>query len=284
MTSREEYRRQQGISDERGSNDAPPQPTTPHNHLRIRRVISFVVVLWLFLASFWLYRTIFNKQFAVREASSTAVADQIDSAVDSVLEQYNLPHSILTKKETNSLVKQAVSDVYDNQRISLDLSPITNQLQSSVSGTLSSYGIDSSLTGNSINAISTQLNSAVNEKVNNDAVKSFTTGLHTATLIDIAVMAISGILVVVQMVAAIFRRYVLKLVAWAGIAATALFAVTISLTRQIVLEATQSLPDLSASIVGVVKDVAQVGWTIAIVSAAVSIVCLLVHIFLGFRR
>ncbi|WP_367341924.1 hypothetical protein [Limosilactobacillus sp.] len=283
MTSREEYRRQQGLNEQDNVSEAPSQPQN-HNHLRIRKVIGFAVVLWLFLASFWLYRTIFNKQFAVREAGSTAVADQIDSAVDSALEQYNLPHSILTKKDTNSLVKQAVSDVYDNQRISLDLSPITNQLQSSVSGTLSSYGIDSSLAGSSINAISTQLNSAVNEKVNNDAVRSFTTGLHTATLVDVAVMAISGILAVVQLVTAIFRRYVLQLVAWSGIVATVLLAVTITLTRQIVLEATQALPDLSASVVGVVKDVASVGWTITVVSAVVAIACLLVHLLLGFRR
>lgn len=284
MTSREEYRRQQqNTGEEKTADNLSPQPKNS-NHLKIHKVISFAIVLWLLLASFWLYRTIFNKQFAIREAGSTAVADQIDSAVDSALEQYNLPRSILTKKETSSLVKQAVGDVYDNQRISLDLSPITNQLQSSVSGALSSYGIDSSLAGNSINAISTQLNSVVNEKVNNDAVKSFTTGLHTASLIDLAVMAISGILVVVQVVASVFRRYVLKMIGIAGIIATVLLSATIMLTRQIVLEATRALPDLSASVVGVVKDVASVGWAIVVVSAVTAVACLLINILLGFRR
>lgn len=284
MTSREEYRRQQGLGDDDNQAEEVAAPPKSPNHLRIHSIINLAIVLWLFLASFWLYRTIFNKQFAIREASSTAVADQIDSAVDSALEQYNLPHSILTKKETNRLVREAVSDVYDNQRISLDLSPITNQLQSSVSGALSSYGIDSSLAGNSINAISTQLNSVVNDKVNNDDVKNFTAGLHTATLIDQAVMAVSGILLVVQLVAAIFRRYLLKLFAWAGIIATALLAVTISLSRQIVLEATQALPDLSASVVGVVKAVAAVGWTTAAISGGLAIICLITHILLDFRR
>ncbi|WP_283583089.1 hypothetical protein [Limosilactobacillus difficilis] len=284
MTSREEYRQQQGRDTPEQMEPQEPAAFPTGSHLRIHTIIMFALVIWLFLTSFWLYRTIFNKQFAIREASSTAVADQINSAVDSALEQYNLPHSILTKKETNSLVKQAVSDVYDNQRISLDLSPITNQLQSSVSSTLSSYGIDSSLAGNSINAVSTQLNSAVNERVNNDSVKSFTEGLHTASLIDLAVMAVSGILAVVQLVTASFRRYPLKLLAWSGFLAALLLAGTISVGRQVVLEASRTLPDLAASVVGVVKDIANFGWRLAIVTAVISAICLLTHTLLSLRR
>lgn len=281
MTSREEYRRQQAAADQQEYYETPPVPRRSH----LKTIIGLAVCLWVLLVSFWLYRTILNKDFARQEVGSTVVADQLNQEVDNVLSAYAVPRSVLTKHESVSLARQAVSNVYDDQAINLDMSSVTDRLESSVEGPANSFGVNvDSIAGSSINALTNQLNSALNQRVNTPQVKIFTKQLHVAKVVNMAALAISGVLVIVMLVSALVQRGVLSIFSWALTAATVLTGGSIMISGSVAKLVSRAVPDFSSSIVAVWGNVARSGWHLVILVGMLTIICWLARIFLARGR
>lgn len=267
MTSREEYQQQQTAENQQ-YNGMPARQT------HWKTVVGLVICLWALLVSFWLYRTILNKNFATAEVKQTVVADQLNQEVDNVLADYAVPRSVLTKQESVKLTKQAVTDVYNNQSINLDLSSVTDRLESSVSEMAGNYGVDvNSVAGSSLNALTNQLNSTVNQRVNTQQVKVFTHQLHVAKLVNMAVLAASGVLTIVLLVSAVVKRGFLSISSWALTITSVLFAVSILTSGSIARQFSRAIPDFSSSIVAVWGDVSRFGWSLVALVVVLAIIC-----------
>lgn len=267
MTSREEYQQQQTAENQQ-YNGMPARQT------HWKTVVGLVICLWALLVSFWLYRTILNKNFATAEVKQTVVADQLNQEVDNVLADYVVPRSVLTKQESVKLTKQAVTDVYNNQSINLDLSSVTDRLESSVSEMAGNYGVDvNSVAGSSLNALTNQLNSTVNQRVNTQQVKVFTHQLHVAKLVNMAVLAASGVLTIVLLVSAVVKRGFLSISSWALTLTSVLFAVSILTSGSIARQFSRAIPDFSSSIVAVWGDVSRFGWYLVALVVVLAIIC-----------
>lgn len=282
MTSREEYRRQQSAANNQYVDEPlPPEPRRGHFHT----IISLALCLWVLLTSFWLYRTIFNEGFATREVSSTVVAEQLNQEVENAMSAYAVPRSVLTKQESVKLARQAVSNVYDNQAINLDLSSLTDRMESSVSSAASSYGVDvDSIAGGSLNALTNQLNSTVNQRVNTQQVKTFTKQLHVAKIVNMAALAISGVLTIVLLVTALIQRGFFPVLSWSVVITTVLLAGSIMVSGSVAKQFSRAVPDFSSSIVSVWGDVAKVGWHLVIALVVLMVIIWVGRIILRQRR
>lgn len=268
MTSREEYQQQRSAENQQ-YNDALPSRQT-----HWRTVLGLVICLWALLVSFWLYRTIFDKDFATTEVQQTVVADQLNQEVNNVLADYGVPRSVLTKRESVKLTRQAVTNVYDNQAINLDLSSVTDRLESSVSEMAGNYGVDvNTVAGSSLNALTNQLNSAINQRVNTQQVKTFTQQLHVAKLVNMAVLAVSGVLTIVLLVSALVKRGLLPIFSWALTLTSVLAALSIMVSGNIARQVSRAIPDFSSSIVAVWGDVSRFGWHLVILAVVLAVIC-----------
>lgn len=268
MTSREEYQQQQTAENQQFNDELPSRQT------HWKTVLGLAICLWALLVSFWLYRTILKKNFATNEVQQTVVADQLNQEIDNVLADYAVPRSVLTKRESVKLTRQAVTDVYNNQAINLDLSSVTDRLESSVSGMAGSYGVDvNSVAGNSLSALTNQLNSAVNQRVNTQQVKTFTHQLHVAKLVNMAVLAASGVLTIVLLVSAAVKRGFLAISSWALTLTSLLSAVSILGSGSIARQFSRAIPDFSSSIVAVWGDVSRFGWYLVALVIVLAIIC-----------
>lgn len=268
MTSREEYQQQQTAENQQFNDELPSRQT------HWKTVLGLAICLWALLVSFCLYRTILHKNFATNEVQQTVVADQLNQEIDNVLADYAVPRSVLTKRESVKLTRQAVTDVYNNQAINLDLSSVTDRLESSVSEMAGSYGVDvNSVAGNSLSALTNQLNSAVNQRVNTQQVKTFTHQLHVAKLVNMAVLAASGVLTIVLLVSAAVKRGFLAISSWALTLTSLLSAVSILGSGSIARQFSRAIPDFSSSIVAVWGDVSRFGWYLVALVIVLAIIC-----------
>lgn len=280
MTSREEYRQQQSAAENQQNYDEAVTPRLAH----WKTVIGLAACLWVLLVSFWLYRTILSKEFAAEEVKQTVVADQLNQEVDNVLASYAVPRSVLTKQESVKLARQAVKNVYDNQAINVDMSSVTDRLESSVSSLAGNYGVDvSSVAGSSLNALTNQLNSAVNQRLNTQQVKTFTKQLHLAKVVNIAVLSISGILTIVLLVSALLKRNLIPIVSWSLTIVSLLAAGSIMVSGSVARQFSQAVPDFSSSIISVWGDVAQFGWHLVILTVVLAAVCWIARIIVARR-
>lgn len=280
MTSREEYRQQQSAAENQQNYDVPVAPRRAH----WKTVIGLAVCLWVLLVSFWLYRTILSKEFAAEEVKQTVVADQLNQEVDNVLASYAVPRSVLTKQESVKLARQAVKNVYDNQAINVDMSSVTDRLESSVSSLAGNYGVDvSSVAGSSLNALTNQLNSAVNQRLNTQQVKTFTKQLHLAKVVNMAALAISGILTIVLLVSALLKRNLIPIVSWSLTIVSLLAAGSIMVSGSVAKQFSRVVPDFSSSIISVWGDVAQFGWHLVILTVVLAAVCWIARIIVARR-
>lgn len=212
------------------------------------------------------------------------VADQLNQEVDNVLADYAVPRSVLTKRESVKLTRQAVTDVYNNQAINLDLASVTDRLESSVSEMAGNYGVNvNSVAGSSLSALTNQLNSAVNQRVNTQQVKTFTHQLHVAKLVNMAVLAASGVLTIVLLVSAAVKRGFLAIASWALTLTSLLSAVSILGSGSIARQFSRAIPDFSSSIVAVWGDVSRFGWYLVALVIVLAIICW-VGRFLMVRR
>lgn len=280
MTSREEYRQQQSAAENQQNYDEAVAPRRAY----WKTVIGLAACLWVLLVSFWLYRTILSKEFAAEEVKQTVVADQLNQEVDNVLASYAVPRSVLTKQESVKLARQAVKNVYDNQAINVDMSSVTDRLESSVSSLAGNYGVDvSSVAGSSLNALTNQLNSAVNQRLNTQQVKTFTKQLHLAKVVNIAVLSISGILTIVLLVSALLKRNLIPIVSWSLTIVSLLAACFIMVSGSVARQFSQAVPDFSSSIISVWSDVAQFGWHLVILTVVLAAVCWIARIIVARR-
>ena len=209
MTTRSELRAQQRAAEEEAAQEKKEEPVAVpkrrHHFFNFWGVISLVLLLLSLIVN----ATFLNRSFVLHEIKGSVVETTITDQVNAGLEQYGISGSVLTDKETDQLLTQAVNQVYAGKKISLDLSKVTAKVGSSVDSELSQYGL-SGVGSTATAAISQDVNAAVNSQVNNSAVASFTRGVQVARAVTNVIMIGSGLVVVALLVLALLRRHLLE--------------------------------------------------------------------------
>lgn len=208
MVTRSELR-----SKEHEETAAAPVPEKPQKHIGF--IVIGTIFLTLLVISMVLNATVLNRHFAVREVTDSTVADDITNQVNAGLEKYGISSNILTKKTTNKLVAQAINQVYAGKKISLNLAPVTKSVGNEVDSQLSQYGISGSvISGQTSQEITSGVNTVVNNQLNTSAVTSFIHELQAVKTAVNVVMLVSGAIVVLMAVIALFGRYFARVFSW----------------------------------------------------------------------
>lgn len=208
MVTRSELR-----SKEREETVTAPAPEKPQKHIGF--IVIGTIFLTLLVISMLLNSTVLNRRFAVREVTDSTVADDITTQVNAGLEKYGISSRILTKKTTNRLVAQAINQVYTGKKISLNLAPVTKSVGNEVGSQLSQYGISGSvISGQTSQEITSGVNAVVNSQLNTSAVTSFIHELQAVKTVANVVMLVSGAVVALMAVVALFGRYFVRVFSW----------------------------------------------------------------------
>lgn len=246
MQTRSELRKQQ--------TEPGKVPTAPVNHhLRFRMV--GIIFMTLLMVSLVLNQTFLNKRFVSHEiTSSTLESDLLDSVHDG-MSQYGIPAKMLTKNAADKIVRKSIDQVFAGQPIRVDLSPVTDQLAGEADSQLAQFGISTSLLpAGTSDAITSNLNSAVNSRINTPQVTAAINGLHTVKIINSTVLAVSAVVVLILAVLAILGRHFLMSFSWITTIALVVSGLLVMITRSIIPQLAQNAPDYSSLAVQCASD------------------------------
>lgn len=270
MQTRSELRKQQ--------TEPEKVPTAPVNHhLRFRMV--GIIFMTLLMVSLVLNQTFLNKRFVSHEiTSSTLESDLLDSVHDG-MSQYGIPAKMLTKNAADKIVRKSIDQVFAGQTIRVDLSPVTDQLAGEADSQLAQFGISTSLLpAGTSDAITSNLNSAVNSRINTPQVTAAINGLHTVKIVNSTVLAVSAVVVLILAVLAIFGRHFLMSFSWITTIALVVSGLLVMITRSIIPQLAQNAPDYSSLAVQCASDFQGTAFTWLAILAVLAVALWLVRL------
>lgn len=188
--------------------------TGQHGH-HILFNLGGIIVLVLLMVSLICGRTILNKQFVMHEVTSSTMESDLLDQVQAGLNQYGIPAKVLTKSDTDQIVRTVVNQAFAGQELNLDLSRVTNRLAGQANSQLAQFGVSTSLLPSGASSVVTDnVNSAVNSRINTPQVKQAINTLRLARIVNTVVLATSCVLLVVLLVNALIRRHFLQSFSW----------------------------------------------------------------------
>lgn len=251
--------------------EEPVTVSDPSHHVGFRLI--GILLLTLFTVSLIFNQTFLNKKFVTRELTSSTVETQLLDEVHAGMSQYGLPAKLLTKSAADHLVRTAVNQAFAGQQLKLDLSPVTDQLAGQADSQLAQFGISTSmLPAGTSDAITSNVNSAVNSRINTPEVTAFINGLKvTRTVVNI-IMVVSAAGVLLLLVLSLFGRHLIKSFSWITTGALGLSGAVVAIIRTAIPQLAQANPDYSSFAVQCADDFQGVAWTWLIVLAVLAIV------------
>lgn len=160
----------------------------------------------LFVLSTILNATLLNPKFVLHEVKNSVVETTITDQVNGALERYGVPTSILTDKDTDRLLTQAINQVYAGKNIHLDLSTVTQRAGAAADSQLAQYGL-AGVGSAASSALSQNVNSVVNAQLNTPTVANLANGIHLAKVATNVAFTVTGIGLAVLAVLAILGRH-----------------------------------------------------------------------------
>lgn len=203
MTTRSELRAQREAAQQ--TEPASEPAATP---VRSHHFFNFwgTVFLVFFALSMVLNATLLNPKFILREVRDSVVETTITDQVNGALQRYGVPTSLLTDKDTDHLLSQAVNQVYAGKSIHLDLSRVTQRAGTTADSELAQYGLAG--VGSAVSADLTQnVNNVVNSQLNTPVVSRLASGIHLTKLVTNAIFMVTGIGLLILIVLAILGRH-----------------------------------------------------------------------------
>ncbi|KRK56465.1 hypothetical protein [Limosilactobacillus antri] len=177
--------------------------------------ICGVIVLVFLMLSLIGSRTFFNKRFVMHEVTSSAVESDLLDQVQAGLSQYGISSKLLTKDDTDQIVRTVVNQAFAGQELNLDLSRVTDRLAGQANSQLAQFGVSSSLLpSGATGAVNESINAAVNSRINTPQVKQAINNLQLARTINTAVLSISSFLFVLLLIGAAIRRHLIQSCSW----------------------------------------------------------------------
>lgn len=246
------------------------EPTGHHWGFRVLGIL----LLTLFMVSLVLNRTFLNQRFVTREMTSSTLENQLLDEVDSGMAQYGLPSKMLTKHDTDHIVRTVVRQAFAGEQLKVNLQPVTNQLAGQADSELSQFGISTSLLpAGSTAAITDSVNSAVNSRINTPQVTAVINGLQVAKTITNVVWAVSGLGVIIMIGWALLGHHLLTSFSWITTVALLFSGLLVAVAGRLIPQLAQAAPDFSAFAVQCATDFQRVatGWLGLL--AIVAVIC-----------
>lgn len=235
--------------------------------------ICGIIVLVLLMLSLIGSRTVFNKRFVMHElTSSTVEADLLDQ-VQAELGQYGIPRKVLTKDDTDQIVKTVVNQAFAGQELNLDLSRVTNRLAGQANSQLAQFGISTNLLpAGTTAAVSDSVNSAVNLRINTPQVKQAISSLQLARTINTVVLSISSILMVILLLWAAIRRHLIRSFSWISTIALLISGGLVMVIKGFIPQLAAASPEYSSLAVQLAADFQTAALTWLALLAVVAII------------
>lgn len=198
-----------------------------------------------FVLSMILNATLLNPKFILREVRDSVVETTITDQVNGALQRYGVPTSLLTDKDTDHLLTQAVNQVYAGKSIHLDLSRVTQRAGATADSELAQYGLAG--VGSAVSADLTQnVNNVVNSQLNTPVVARLANGIHLTKLVTNAIFMVTGIGLLILIVLAILGRHFAQSFSWIGIWAVVIDGLVCGAIGKLAPQLAADQPDYAA--------------------------------------
>ena len=238
------------------------------------------IFLILFVLSTILNATILNPKFVLHEVRDSVVETTITDQVNGALERYGVPTSLLTDKDTDNLLNQAVNQVYAGKNIHLDLSSVTQRAGATADNELAQYGLAG--VGNTVSAnLGQSVNNVVNSQLNTPGVARLANGIHLARLTSNAVFALTGICLLVLAVLGLlghhFTRSFSRMGVWTVVIDGAICGIVGKLAPQLAADQ----PDYTAFVAQLATSFMHTAWATIGLVLVVTIGLFIWRVFAG---
>lgn len=232
----------------------------------------------LFILSAILNATILNPKFVLHEVRNSVVETTITDQVNGALERYGVPTSVLTDKDTDRLLNQAVNQVYADKNIHLDLSTVTQRAGAAADSQLAQYGL-AGVGSAASSALSQNINSVVNGQLNTPAVARLTNGIHLAKVAANMIFMVTGIGLMVLAVLAVLGRHFAQSFSRMGIWTVIIDGALCGAIGKLAPQLAADQPDYTAFVAQLSTDFMRTALTMIGMVLVVTIILLIWRIF-----
>lgn len=214
-------------------------------------------------------------------ATQPTVVSAVKSELNSGLEQYGLTN-VVRASDTKKLLKEVVGAVYKNRSIQLDVSSITNRLSNSASSELSLYGV--SVPSALQSGVSSTVETAINNQLNNSQVQEVRTVVTQAKLVDNIALAVAGVFFLICALFELFRHTLWRFLATTLLVAGGLFASGVLVANSYLQQFNYDDAIVSAIVTSATETVISTGQHLAILVLVLGAIALIVTLLLRRRR
>ena len=232
----------------------------------------------LFILSAILNATILNPKFVLHEVRNSVVETTITDQVNGALERYGVPTSVLTDKDTDRLLNQAVNQVYAGKNIHLDLSTVTQRAGAAADSQLAQYGL-AGVGSAASSALSQNINSVVNGQLNTPTVARLANGIHLAKVAANMIFTITGIGLMVLAVLAVLGRHFAQSFSRMGIWTVIIDGALCGAIGKLAPQLAADQPDYTAFVAQLSTDFMRTALTMIGMVLVVTIILLIWRIF-----
>lgn len=191
-----------------------PQPGASKRPKHVGLHLVAVLAAVFFLGSWWAQQTVLSEQTAKTTLTTPTVVATVQSELNSGLTQYGLTN-LITATDTKAVLRQLITEVYQDQPLALDLSAVTERASRRADNALSVYGVQvpTELTA----GVAGTVNTAVNAQLNTSELKTVQQNLQVAKQVASVTLVVSGLLVVLGAVREFFNHALGRYLAVVGL-------------------------------------------------------------------
>lgn len=241
------------------SNESTPHESGPYLGFRILGGLLLV----LLVVSMVLNQTFLNQRFVTREMTSSTLENQLLDEVHAGMAQYGLPSKMLTKSDADQVVRTVVRQAFHGEQLKVNLQPVTDQLAGQANSELAQFGISTSLlpAGTSA-AITDNVNSAVNSRINTPQVTAFINGLQVVKTVVNVLLVVSALGLLIMLGLALLGHHLLNSLTWISSGALLVSGLLFFGAHLLIPQLAQDASDYSAFAVQCAADFQRVanGW------------------------
>lgn len=265
LPSRKQYRK----------STVQPVRVAHHWGTTVLGVIAAVVLLVCALAQ----TTVLNESFMVNQIASSQVGQEVKNDINASLSSYGIDDQIITTKQTNRLLKQAVHQIYEGKNIRLDMSGVMGNVEDKAGNTLSSYGVPSSV----INSLPTgslndQVSSIVNSRINNDDVTELEGWLRTLRLVTIIGLILSVIVLLLIVIRDAVAKTVVRDFRWVTLLSGIVSAGLVMVIKPVLQSYASDYASFSNVINQISGAILNVGWQMVLVDLGLAVVLFIISL------
>lgn len=266
------------------NNDEPVQnlkAAKPKHHFGLRLIM--VITGLVFFISLLFSRTVLNSTYMSHQVVSSSIGSNIEQSVNSQLQKYGVNNQdIVPEGAINQVVQKMAEQLYAGQTVQVDQqivsSAVNNGLRNSNSNaTALGMGLSNTIASQAVNVINNQLNT--------NQLNTYASDIQTLVNVNRITMIISGVLLVIWFVLAVFSRIFVSAISstlfWTGLLGGIGFgAVYLS---NIVGQLSNQYQVASDLIKQVGNDVLTTGFLAAIIMVVVGIILWIIVKITHFR-